>query len=178
MPQIEFALVEAPEHASNKFDFKNLDDESGFATSTLNWVAENNQAFMHLRRDKLDVWKGIDQIGAPAEQEWRTCISRYGTEDVDENPEECQDDDYINYTTSCENVRNETTFEDTTVCSYCVIYFNMTEPVCTNPCENATSYVNDFGETVFDMRCIDPIYQEKLDNLVEPTAPTWLRVLF
>ena len=67
VPQIEFVLVEAPEHASNKFDFKNLDDESGFASTAMDWVAENTQALYHLPKDKLGVWKGIDQVAAPAE---------------------------------------------------------------------------------------------------------------
>lgn len=66
---------------------------------------------------------------------------------------------YINYTTSCEEVFNETSFSYDTVCSYCVQYYNMTEAVCTSPCENATSYVDDFGDTVFDLTCTDPIYQ-------------------
>ena len=159
VPQIDFMLVEASDHVkANKFDFQSLDDESGFTSKAIDWVAENTQAFYHLPKDRLGVWKGIEQTAAPATQEWKTCISRYGTENVNKDPETCQKK-YINYTTSCEDVEYPELNDYVTVCSYCVQYFNMTEPVCTSPCENATSYVNDFGETVYDMRCIDPIYQ-------------------
>jgi len=100
-----------------------------------------------------------------------------GLEKPDKPLEKCEKK-YINYTTTCEDVFNETLFDYVPTCSYCVQYYNMTEPTCTDPCENTTSYINEFGDKVFDMNCTDPIYQEKVDNIIHPTAPPALRIIF
>ena len=97
-------------------------------------------------------------------------------ENTNKDPEKCPKKQ-INYTTSCEEVFNETSFEYTAECKYCVQFFNMSEPECTDPCEFASSYINDVGEKVFDMTCIDPIYQKKLDRAPKPTMPPGLRVI-
>lgn len=179
-PPIEFVVVEAPESAQNKFDFQDLDDNSGFMATAADWVEENTQNLVHLPYENLNIWKGVEQEGAQAFQNWTTCMTPRGIEKPDKDPAICLEKGkhYINHTTTCENVFNETSFTYEVNCTYCVQMFNMTDPKCTTPCENGTSYINEFGEEVFDFRCADPFYQEKIDNMIHPTAPPALRIVF
>jgi len=160
IPKIEFVLVEQDEIQDRMLD---LDDNSGFVTKAKSFVEDTATNLMHLPKDNLKKWKGVEMEGAQPEEYWKTCIGRYRTEKPNKDPEKCPKW-YINYTLSCEDVFDEVLFDYVANCSYCVQFYNWTEPMCTTPCENATSYTNEFGDLVYDVRCTDPYYQHKLDK--------------
>jgi hypothetical protein len=132
---------------------------------------------MHLKPDNLKKWKGVEMIGAPAEQQWKTCINYLRVEAPKKNPDKCPKWN-IQYNLTCSDEFDEEVFDYVPICRYCVQFYNWTEPICTDPCENATSYTNEFNEVVYDLRCTDPHYQSKLDKKVKPTAPPALRIVF
>lgn len=151
IPRIQFIATEIVED-----DDPLLEQDEEFVAEREVWVADEN--FLHMRKQNLKNWVGIDQVGAPAEQEWYTCVQNIGYENKKKDPEKCPKRQ-ITYTTFCENVFDADLRDFVAHCDFCVQMYNMTEPVCTPKCENATSYLNEFNEEVFDLRCIDPIYQ-------------------
>ena len=157
----------------------NLEDNSGVVSKALSWIAEEDQNMMHLGREDLRDWKGVERTGIPAYEEWAICINNRGQErpDWDITGRLCKDR-LVTHSITCEDVYDEELNEFVTNCSYCLQYFNETEPICTQTCENASSYVNEFQETVFDVVCVDPVYQLKLDAIPVPTAPPALRIIF
>ena len=178
IPKFEFVVVEQPE-AENFFD--DLDDDSGFITRAEtpieSFAEEASTNLMHLKPDNLKKWKGVEMIGAPAEQQWKTCINYLRVEAPKKNPDKCPKWN-IQYNLTCSDEFDEEVFDYVPICRYCVQFYNWTEPKCTDPCENATSYTNEFNEVVYDLRCTDPHYQSKLDKKVKPTAPPALRIVF
>lgn len=145
------------------------------------WFESVATEFIHLPKVDLNDWRGVEEEGVPDFQEWWVCINNRGLEEPNWNVDKCRDKPGKRnwYTLSCENVYNDTSKAFEAQCEYCVTPAGKNqEPVCTTGCEQQTSYLTEFKEEVFDVRCIDPFYAIELENRYKPTAPPALRIIF
>jgi len=61
VPKLEFIIIEDPKQKENSPERALvLDDNSGFGTKGNTWVEEEAQSLIHLPKDRLGVWKGIN----------------------------------------------------------------------------------------------------------------------
>jgi hypothetical protein len=168
IPQLEFVQVEMP--------------EAYLATEEPSWFESVATELIHIPEQDLDIWVGVEEDAAPSYQEWWVCVNNRGEENPKKDVDLCLEPHQRNfYTLSCENKFNETSLSFEAVCDYCVTRHDADEeeePVCTTPCNYSVSYLDEFNQEVFDVRCIDPFYAIALENRYVPTAPPALRIIF
>lgn len=147
-----------------------------------NWFEKAVESFIHLPTENLKEWKGIDMEGVSSYEEWWVCVNNLGLENPKKDVDTCVKPGTFNtYSLSCDTVFNATLNDWVAVCEYCVTLHDAKEdeePMCTTPCNYTQSYINEFSQEVYDVRCIDPYYQLALDNAYVPTAPPALRIVF
>jgi len=131
IPKIEFEVMETPEH---------LRDQEP------SWIEETATALYHLPKVDLDVWQGVDAVGAPEYQEWWICVNNRGLEEPRWDIDTCTEPEKRNfYNVTCQNTFNDTLFEFVATCTYCVTKWDNETAYCTDPCENATSRTDEFN---------------------------------
>jgi len=116
--------------------------------------------------------------GAPEFQEWWVCVNNRGVEVPRWDIDKCTVPKKRNmYNVNCTMSWNETALEFMPNCTLSVLKHKTEVPLISN-CTNVTSYLNEFNEQVYDLRCIDPYYAILIEDRYEPNAPPALRIVF